>query len=185
LKCLYQDRTAICHVRVYESITIALFNINCTLVIVVVMVWFFGLHIPKQFQSLSPLTLWLRFLPVNSNQLYNIRRIFKLWNSVVLSYFNAIKIFCYLSGCTTTVVIKFISIIVLHVLLKCLYQDRTAICHVRVYESYEYRIVSVCTIYSKILELLSGKPKNTTLSEQFKNLIEKQKIPHCRNSSKI
>ena len=27
--------------------------------------------------------------------------------------------------------------------------------------------------------------KNTTLSEQFQNLIEKQKIPHCRNSFKI
>jgi cytochrome c-type biogenesis protein CcmH/NrfF len=27
--------------------------------------------------------------------------------------------------------------------------------------------------------------KNTTLSEQFQNIIEKQKIPHCRNSSKI
>jgi len=37
--------------------------------------------------------------------------------------------------------------------LKCLYQDRTEFCHVRVYESYEYRIFSVCTIYSKILEL--------------------------------
>jgi hypothetical protein len=29
------------------------------------------------------------------------------------------------------------------------------------------------------------KTKNTTLSEQFQNLIEKQKIPQCRNSSKI
>jgi hypothetical protein len=29
------------------------------------------------------------------------------------------------------------------------------------------------------------KTKNTTLSEQFQNLIEKQKIPYCRNSSKI
>ena len=29
------------------------------------------------------------------------------------------------------------------------------------------------------------KTKNTTLSEQFQNLIEKQKIPHCQNSSKI
>jgi hypothetical protein len=26
---------------------------------------------------------------------------------------------------------------------------------------------------------------NTTLSEQFQNLTEKQQIPHCRNSSKI
>ena len=30
----------------------------------------------------------------------------------------------------------------------------------------------------------SGKGKNATLSEQFQNL-EKQKMPHCRNSSKI
>jgi hypothetical protein len=30
----------------------------------------------------------------------------------------------------------------------------------------------------------SVKTKNATLSEQFQNL-EKQKIPHCRNSSKI
>jgi hypothetical protein len=29
------------------------------------------------------------------------------------------------------------------------------------------------------------KTKNTKLSEQFQNLIEKQKIPNCRNSSKI
>jgi hypothetical protein len=29
------------------------------------------------------------------------------------------------------------------------------------------------------------KTENTTLSEQFKNLTEKQRIPHCRNSSKI
>ena len=29
------------------------------------------------------------------------------------------------------------------------------------------------------------KTKNTTPSEQFQNLIEKQKIPHRRNSSKI
>jgi cytochrome c-type biogenesis protein CcmH/NrfF len=29
------------------------------------------------------------------------------------------------------------------------------------------------------------KTKNTTLSEQFQNLTEKQKIPHCQNSSKI
>jgi hypothetical protein len=28
-------------------------------------------------------------------------------------------------------------------------------------------------------------PKNITLSEQFQNLIEKEKISHCRNSSKI
>ena len=27
--------------------------------------------------------------------------------------------------------------------------------------------------------------KSTTLSEQFKNLIEKQKVPHCQNNSKI
>jgi hypothetical protein len=30
----------------------------------------------------------------------------------------------------------------------------------------------------------SGKTKNITLSEQVQNL-EKQKMPHCRNSSKI
>ena len=30
----------------------------------------------------------------------------------------------------------------------------------------------------------SRKTKITTLSEQFQNL-EKQKLPHCRNSSKI
>ena len=29
------------------------------------------------------------------------------------------------------------------------------------------------------------KTENTTLSEQFKNPLEKQKIPHCQNSSKI
>ena len=29
------------------------------------------------------------------------------------------------------------------------------------------------------------KTKNTTLSEQLKNLIEKPKILHCRNNSKI
>jgi hypothetical protein len=29
------------------------------------------------------------------------------------------------------------------------------------------------------------KTRNTTLSEQFKNIIEKHKIPQCRNSSKI
>ena len=29
------------------------------------------------------------------------------------------------------------------------------------------------------------KTKNTTLSEQFQNPIEKQKIPHCQNSFKI
>ena len=29
------------------------------------------------------------------------------------------------------------------------------------------------------------KTKDTTLSEQFQNLTEKQEIPHCRNSSKI
>jgi len=27
--------------------------------------------------------------------------------------------------------------------------------------------------------------KATTLSEQFQNLIDKPKLPHCRNSSKI
>ena len=30
---------------------------------------------------------------------------------------------------------------------------------------------------------MRDKVKNTTLSEQFLNLIEKQKIRHCRNSS--
>ena len=29
------------------------------------------------------------------------------------------------------------------------------------------------------------KTKNTTLSEHFQNTTEKQKIPHCRNISKI
>ena len=29
------------------------------------------------------------------------------------------------------------------------------------------------------------KPKNTTLSEQLLNLIDKQRIPHCQNSYKI
>jgi len=29
------------------------------------------------------------------------------------------------------------------------------------------------------------KTRNTTLSEQFQNLMGKQEIPHCRNSSKI
>ena len=29
------------------------------------------------------------------------------------------------------------------------------------------------------------KTRNTTLSEQIKNLTEKQEIPHCLNSSKI
>jgi hypothetical protein len=29
------------------------------------------------------------------------------------------------------------------------------------------------------------KTKNTTLSEQFQNLTEKQKIPHYQNNSKI
>ena len=29
------------------------------------------------------------------------------------------------------------------------------------------------------------KTKNTTMFEQFQNLLEKQKIPHCQKSSKI
>ena len=29
------------------------------------------------------------------------------------------------------------------------------------------------------------KTKNTTLSEQLQNLIDKQRIPHCQNSYKI
>jgi hypothetical protein len=32
---------------------------------------------------------------------------------------------------------------------------------------------------------INRKTKNTILTEQFQNQIEKQKIPHCRNSSKI
>jgi len=32
---------------------------------------------------------------------------------------------------------------------------------------------------------INRKTKNTTLSEQLRNLIEKQKIPHCQNSSEI
>ena len=29
------------------------------------------------------------------------------------------------------------------------------------------------------------KSRETTLSEQFRNLTEKQEIPHCRNNTKI
>ena len=29
------------------------------------------------------------------------------------------------------------------------------------------------------------KTKGTTLSEQFKNLIEKQNVPHCQSNSEI
>jgi hypothetical protein len=41
------------------------------------------------------------------------------------------------------------------------------------------------TTLSEQFQNLIEKQKNTTLSEQFQNLIEKQKIPHCQNSSKI
>jgi hypothetical protein len=37
----------------------------------------------------------------------------------------------------------------------------------------------------KTLPKTNKKTKKTTLSEQFQNQIEKQKIPHCQNSSKI
>ena len=36
-----------------------------------------------------------------------------------------------------------------------------------------------------VQESYRKKKKNTTLSEQFKNHTEKQKILHCRNSSRI
>ena len=41
------------------------------------------------------------------------------------------------------------------------------------------------TTLSQQFRNLTEKPRDTTLSEQFQDLTEKQEIPHCRNSSEI
>jgi hypothetical protein len=51
----------------------------------------------------------------------------------------------------------------------------------------KYHNVGTVLKYHTVGTVLNSnrKTKNTTLSEQFQTLIDKQKIPHCRNSSKL